>query len=148
MLPQVKGHDEIAHLDSVFRDMVQTVDEAQKLKRQFVSVISHELRTPLMNVQGILELLQEQVYGELNESGVQQVDAAFNSTNRVMTLINDLLSIDKLESGMLEMLPREMDIREVVDRSAQSVRAIADRKTISIDTSQVARVELFACRTG
>jgi signal transduction histidine kinase len=144
LLPQIKGHDEIAHLDSVFRDMVQTVDEAQKMKRQFVSVISHELRTPLMNVQGILELLQEQVYGELNESGVQQVDAAFNSTNRVMTLINDLLSIDKLESGMLEMLPRQMDIGDVIERSAQSVRTLASRKDITIDTSGIAHVELTA----
>lgn len=144
LLPATGGHDEIAHLDAVFRDMVRTVDEAQKVRRQFVSVISHELRTPLMNVQGVLELIDSGAYGYLSDAGTEQVEAAVNSTDRVMTLINDLLSIDKLESGMLEICPREMTVKEVVSRSVQIVRNLAERKGMTIDTSNVADVELNA----
>jgi signal transduction histidine kinase len=144
LLPPMKGDDEIAHLDSVFHDMVHTVDEANRLKQQFVSVISHELRTPLMNLQGVMELLQDGLYGKLNEAGEQQIEAATISTQRVMTLINDLLSIDKLESGMLDMSPREMPLRDAVERSVQTVRNLAMRKNITIDMSGVEDVELNA----
>jgi signal transduction histidine kinase len=144
LLPPIKGHDEIAHLDAVFRDMARTVAEGEKLKRQFVSVISHELRTPLMNVQGVLELLQEGIYGDLNQNGSEQVDTAAISTERIMTLLNDLLSIDKLESGMLDLAPREMQIADVVARSVQIVTMIAAKKQITIDTSGVADAELIA----
>lgn len=144
LLAPMKGSDEIAHLDSVFHDMVQTVDEANKMKQQFVSVISHELRTPLMNLQGVMELLEDGLYGELNEAGLQQIATARISTQRVMTLINDLLSIDKLQSGMLDMLPREMLLSEVIESSAQTVRNLSMRKDITIDISAVEEIELIA----
>lgn len=144
LLPATGGHDEIAHLDHVFRDMVRTVEEAQQMKEQFVSVISHELRTPLMNVQGILELVESGTYGDLTFEGSEQVHIAANSTGRVMTLINDLLSIDKLQSGMLEIFQREMRLREVVSRSIDIVSNLAARKNITIDDANVENIDIYA----
>lgn len=144
LLPPTGGHDEIAHLDAVFRDMVRTVDDAQRLKEQFVSVISHELRTPLMNVQGILELLQAGVYGELHQDGTEQVKSAAHSTDRLMNLINDLLSIDKLQSGMLEIIPRNINIKEVLARSVDIVGNISSRKNIVVAITGDDNIELEA----
>jgi signal transduction histidine kinase len=144
LLPSIKGHDEIAHLDAVFHDMAKTVEEATMLKRQFVSVISHELRTPLMNVQGVLELMDAGAYGQLDSDGKTQLQAAARSTDRVMTLINDLLSIDKLESGMLEICPREINIQDVIERSVQVVSTLAERKDITIKVPQCNDLELDA----
>ena len=69
------------------------------MKDEFVSVVSHELRTPLTSIRGSLGLLAGGAVGELPEGGRRMVDIAVENTDRLIRLINDILDIERIESG-------------------------------------------------
>jgi signal transduction histidine kinase len=144
LLPAIGGQDEIGHLDQVFRDMARTVEETQKLKQQFVSVVSHELRTPLMGVQVCFNLLEAGAYGQLNENGIREVQAAFRNTDRVMTLINDLLTIDKLQAGMVEIIKGPTTAAAIINRSVEITSNVALKKQVNLVASDVPEIDMEA----
>lgn len=117
--------------------------EVERLKQEFVSMVSHELRSPLTSVQGFLTLLAEDIYGTLNEQGKQKVHIADRNVTRLIKLINDLLDIDKLQSGKLKMVFKPVKISGVIERSIDSVRVLAEQENISIDASD-SQYELVA----
>lgn len=123
------------------RNMVVMLDiterrEIERIKQEFVSMVSHELRSPLTSVQGFLTLLAEDVYGSLNEQGKQKVMLADRNVTRLIKLINDLLDIDRLESGKLKMFYKPVKISWVIERAADAVRVLAEQNRITIETPE------------
>ena len=76
--------------------------EIQQLRQAFVAMVSHELRTPLTSISGFLSMLNMGVYGEVGDKVKSEATRADQSVNRLMTLINDLLDLEKLESGSVD----------------------------------------------
>jgi signal transduction histidine kinase len=149
LLPIVAGKDEIAELDQFFHQMADALAEAarkeqevEKLKQEFVAVISHELRTPLTSLQATLTLLASGTYGDLNETGEKRVHAAENSITRLISLITDLLDIEKMEAGKLSMACAKTDISVIVERSIEAVHGFGEQQGVSIkaDNKSVALV--------
>lgn len=131
--PPLCGKDELAALDRSFREMASALEEAAARKREFVSMIAHDLRTPLTAIQATLTLMGEGKYGQLTERGQKRVDMTEESASRLISLINDLLDVEKLEAGELEMHKEEEAIGEIIRTSVESVRAFADEHGIELE---------------
>jgi len=107
--------------------------EVERLKKEFVSTVSHELRTPLTSIRGSLTLLSVGALGVLPEQAKKVVTIAERNTIRLITLINDILDIEKLESGKLDMVMENINMTSVLDRSSESVRAFAEQNGINLE---------------
>jgi PAS domain S-box-containing protein len=107
--------------------------EVERLKKEFVSTVSHELRTPLTSIRGSLTLLSVGALGDLPEQAKKVVGIAERNTIRLITLINDILDIEKLESGKLDMVFDTVQMGNVFERSAESVKAFAEQNGIRLE---------------
>jgi len=101
---------------TIARDISQQ-KQIEKAKAEFVSTVSHELRTPLTSIKGSLGLLQSGVFGELPEAIRPMVDIAYNNSERLVRLINDLLDIEKMEAGKVEFHLEPLDLAALVRQS-------------------------------
>jgi PAS domain S-box-containing protein len=97
--------------------------EVERLKKEFVSTVSHELRTPLTSIRGSLTLLNVGAGGALPDKAKEMVGLAERNTLRLINLINDILDIEKLESGKLDMVFANVSMDQILERSAEAVRA-------------------------
>jgi len=107
--------------------------EVERLKKEFVSTVSHELRTPLTSIRGSLTLLNVGALGALPDQAKKVVGIAERNTIRLITLINDILDIEKLESGKLDMVLDTIPLSNVLERSDQAVRAFAEQNGIRLE---------------
>ena len=87
---------------AVFRDFTREA-EVEKMKSAFVAMVSHELRTPISAILGYAEIFREQIYGPLNEKQVQMARRIISNSNRLLSLINDLLDQAQMEAGRLKI---------------------------------------------
>ena len=79
------------------------------MKDEFISTVSHELRTPLTSIRGALGLLSSGVMGELNEKAGNLLRIASSNTDRLVRLINDILDLERMESGRAPLHFREVE---------------------------------------
>ncbi|HEY9715426.1 MAG TPA: PAS domain S-box protein, partial [Chroococcales cyanobacterium] len=94
--------------------------EVERLKKEFVSTVSHELRTPLTSIRGSLTLLNVGALGALPEQAKKVVTIAERNTIRLITLINDILDIEKLESGKLDMVFDTIPMSNPMERAQEA----------------------------
>jgi two-component system sensor histidine kinase VicK len=87
----------------VARDITER-KQVDRMKRDFVAMVSHDLRTPLTSIQMVLSLLEAEAYGQLSDSGHENLEAAEANVNRLIGLVNGLLDLEKMESGKLILL--------------------------------------------
>jgi len=97
----------------------------ERLKDDFVSVVSHELRTPLTSIRGSLGLLVGGVAGELPEKARALAEVAERNSDRLVRLVNDILDIEKIESGTMALIPARVDLMALVEQAVDSNRAYA-----------------------
>jgi len=119
---------EIVGAVSAFQD-ITNLYEVDRLKSEFVSIVSHELRTPLTSIKGSLQLLLEDLPLADPDHKVL-MDVALANVDRLVRIINDILDISKIEAGKLELNPRPLDVRELIDHSIQSVQQIAKGSSV------------------
>ena len=99
--------------------------EVERLKSEFVSIVSHELRTPLTAVRGALGLLEGGMAGELAEEGRDLVGVARSNCDRLLRLINDLLDLEKMEAGRLDLRRADVELAALVDGALRSLEGFA-----------------------
>ena len=119
-----------------FGGNIRDISERRKLaqmKKDFVATVSHELRTPLTSIRGSLSLLAGGALGELPDEALEVVQIAERNTLRLIALINDILDLERLEAGKLEIAVRPTPVATIVERSLEAVRAVADQAGIRIE---------------
>jgi PAS domain S-box-containing protein len=109
--------------------------EADKLKKEFTSTLSHELRTPLTSIIGSLQLINSGVLGELDKDVADLTGVAERNGQRLLDLINDILDIEKIESGKLTMVPELLSLDELVSESLVLNRGFAERFGVRFEVS-------------
>lgn len=124
--------DEQRHFAAHLLDVSER-HEVERMKKDFISTVSHELRTPLTSVRGSLGLLASGVMGDLGDEARQMVNVAERNSVRLIALINDILDFDKLESGMMEMDLRPTPLMRILERSIETVSAMALQEGIDIE---------------
>lgn len=102
------------------------------MKAELVGVVSHELRTPLTAIYGALELLRQGDAGELSQEVEELVEMASVNAERLVTLINDILDLERLESGQIRLEPKAVDVGALVDEVVALMRPQADAVGISL----------------
>jgi len=103
---------------AIARDISQR-RQIEKAKAEFVSTVSHELRTPLTSIKGSLGLVQSGVFGPLPEVFQPMVEIAYNNSDRLVRLINDLLDIEKMGAGKMEFHLAPVDLGSLLRQSVR-----------------------------
>jgi PAS domain S-box-containing protein len=101
--------------------------EAERMKKEFTSTLSHELRTPLTSIIGSLQLINAGVLGEVPKDVTELTDIAERNGQRLLDLINDILDIEKIESGKLTLAPEPIRIDELVEEAVVLNKGFGDR---------------------
>lgn len=116
---------------AVVRDITER-KRVDQLKSDFVSTVSHELRTPLTSIAGALGLLSGGGGGQLTERAERLISIAHNNADRLVRLINDILDIEKIESGKMPFNNRELDLKAAVASSIEENRGFAAKYDVKI----------------
>jgi PAS domain S-box-containing protein len=126
---------------AVARD-VEEQKRIEQLKNDFVSVVSHELRTPLTSIRGSLGLIAGGVAGELPAKARSLVDIAAKNCERLVRLINDILDVEKIESGQMGFRLAPVDLAALAEQAIESNRAYAEGYEVElrIEAAEEARV--------
>lgn len=104
----------------------------ENLKQEFMAMVSHDLRSPLSSLRGTLSMLKMGAFGELPPAAVERVVRAENSTAWLINMLNDLLDIEKLESGMVNLSKDQQDLKVLIDESIEPVKALAEAKQLPL----------------
>ena len=97
------------------------------MKKEFTSTLSHELRTPLTSIIGSLQLVNSGVLGEIDKDVADLTQVAERNGQRLLDLINDILDIEKIESGKLTLAPEQLRLEELVRESMVLNKGFGDR---------------------
>lgn len=106
--------------------------EIDKMKSEFVSVASHELRTPLAAIDGLVSMILDGDFGQVGENLKQPLEDINTSSARMISLVNDLLNLSRIESGRLKFSLENVDIKTVVDSVFESLKSLAIPKKIKL----------------
>ncbi|MDO9485286.1 MAG: PAS domain S-box protein [Actinomycetota bacterium] len=119
---------------SVVSHDVSAFKEVERVKNEFISTVSHELRTPLTSIRGSLGLLEGGAMGELPDKAKSMVKIASQNTDRLVRLINDVLDLEKMSAGKLELKLGREDLSDVVVEAVDGVDGMANAQSITLAT--------------
>ena len=127
------------------------LDQANRAKTRFLSSMSHELRTPLNGILGFADLLHGQFFGELNEKQSGYVNQIDSSGKHLLSLINDLLDMAKIDSDSPELELEEVPPAEFIDTTVSMLSSQFKKKSIGVKTSiepalPAARADIRKCK--
>jgi signal transduction histidine kinase/CheY-like chemotaxis protein len=107
--------------------------ELDTLKDEFISTVSHELRTPLTSIRGALGLLSSGVIGDVDPKAQNLLRIAVTNTDRLIRLINDILDLERMESGRAPLQIRRCSLRELAQQSIEAMTGMAAAQTINLE---------------
>ncbi len=110
----------------------QQVEEADRLKSEFLSNMSHELRTPLNSVMTLSHVLILQAGEKLSEEEINYLTIIERNGKQLLNLINDILDLSKIESGRMEVSLKDFSIRAMIDVVVESLEPVAEEKGIEL----------------
>ncbi len=108
------------------------LEEVSRAKSDFLANMSHELRTPLNSIIGFSEVLQDELYGKLNEKQLEYVCDILTSGRHLLSLINDILDLSKVESGKMELELSSLILRDVLNSSIRMFKEKAMKHNIKL----------------
>ncbi len=109
-------------------------EAASRAKSQFLAIMSHELRTPLNAIIGFSEMLQDQLFGKLNETQLSHVNHIVESGHHLIEIINEILDLSRIESGGMRLELSQFDVAEMLEHSLAIVHESARKKSIELLT--------------
>jgi len=163
----IKSRDETGYLSQAFNEMVDKLklyrehleemnielehanirlQEIDRLKSIFLSSMSHELRTPLNSIIGYTGVILQGMSGEVNEEQRKQLIMVKNSSNHLLSLINDMLDISKIEAGKVELSLEEFSLDDVVREVVENFSTAASEKGLELLTEMPQEIMLFSDR--
>ena len=135
--PLVNTEGSIVAVIAQGRDITAQL-EADRMKKEFTSTLSHELRTPLTSIIGSLQLVNSGVLGEVDKEVIELTQVAERNGQRLLDLINDILDIEKIESGKLTLAPEVMQIDELLQEAMVLNKGFGDRFKVRFDMAAAA----------
>jgi signal transduction histidine kinase len=121
-----------ARLFREIADKSRQLEAASRHKSEFLANMSHELRTPLNAIIGFSEVLVDRMFGELNEKQDEYLKDIYGSGQHLLSLINDILDLSKIEAGRMELEATDFDLPSGIDNALTLVRERATRRGITL----------------
>jgi len=115
----------------IFSDVTRE-KEVDRMKTEFVSIASHQLRTPLTAIRLFVEMLMNQEAGKLNAKQKLYIDNVYESTERMIHLVNDLLNVSRLEAGRLKIEPMPTQLEDFIQRIINEAAPLGESKKCKI----------------
>ena len=134
LTPLVNPDNRVVSVIIQGRDITQQL-EAERIKQEFTSTLSHELRTPLTSIIGSLQLINSGIMGEIETDILELTSIAERNGQRLLDLINDILDVEKVESGKLTLFAETLELRELLGESLALNRGFADRFKVRLATA-------------
>ena len=126
LTPLINDANDIVSVIAQCRDITQQI-EAERVKKEFTSTLSHELRTPLTSIIGSLQLINTGMFGTLDQDAAELALVAERNAQRLLDLINDILDLERIDSGRLSLNAEDVSLDEVLQESVVLNRAYAER---------------------
>lgn len=129
-------HNQTDELNEQYRSLEvksQQVEEANRLKSEFLSNMSHELRTPLNSIMALSRTLIMQAKNKLNEEENSYLEIVERNGTNLLKLINDILDLSKIEAGKMDVYPRQTQLQPILEALTENIQALAIAKGIKLD---------------
>ena len=128
----------VNRMNDELRRVYGELETASRHKSEFLANMSHELRTPLNAIIGFSQVLRQKLFGEINEKQEEYLDDILSSGNHLLSLINDVLDLAKVEAGQIELHVETFSLREALERGVVMVRerAIKNRVQLRLELAQ------------
>lgn len=123
---------------AIARDRAEAAD---RLKSAFLATMSHELRTPLNSIIGFTGIILQGLAGPLNHEQMKQLNMVRDSARHLLSLINDVLDISKIEAGQLQIVSEPFDVRATVEKVVGLVRPLAEKKGLALRITYSSTIE-------
>ena len=120
-------------VDEQTQELRQAYEELKKLdkaKSEFISIASHQLRTPLTAIKGYISMILEGDYGKLPGKAVQSMENVYQSNERLIKLVNGLLSISRIEAGRIEIKKEQISIEPLIESLIEELKPQAQQKNL------------------
>ena len=124
-----------ARLFREIEEKSKQIEAANRHKSEFLANMSHELRTPLNAIIGFSEVLGERMFGELNEKQAEYTDDILTSGRHLLSLINEILDLSKVEAGRMELELATFDLPLAIENARTFVRERATKHSIKLDVT-------------
>lgn len=111
----------------------ERAEESDRLKSAFLAAMSHELRTPLNSIIGFSGIILQKLVGPLNDEQVKQLSMVQDSAQHLLSLINDILDLSKIEAGQLNVALKPFDMRALIKKVAASISPLAEKKGLRLN---------------
>jgi len=113
--------------------LYQQLEAANRHKSEFLASMSHELRTPLNAIIGFSEVLHERMFGELNDKQAEYVHDIVDSGRHLLSLINDILDLSKVEAGRMELELTSFSLPAALEDALMLMRERASRHSVALE---------------
>ncbi|WP_243410223.1 PAS domain S-box protein [Pokkaliibacter plantistimulans] len=135
-------HGQLRWLDGFLQDISER-RKVELMKSEFVSIISHELRTPLTSIYGALDLIHGQAVGQAPAAMSSMLDVAWDNSQRLCQLVDDLLDMDKIVAGKLSIHPRRQPLPPIITEACRSSSGYASKYQVHFHIGPLADVEVM-----
>ena len=122
----------VNRMNDELRRVYGELETASRHKSEFLANMSHELRTPLNAIIGFSQVLRQRLFGEINEKQDEYLDDILSSGNHLLSLINDVLDLSKVEAGQVELEVAPFSLREALERGVVMVRERAVKNGVQL----------------
>ncbi|HYD18372.1 MAG TPA: ATP-binding protein [Patescibacteria group bacterium] len=109
------------------------LEEAERLKTDFLANVSYQLRTPLNAIMGFAEMLNQQYFGKLNERQLEYTSNMIEAGQRLVSLVNDILDLSTIDAGYMKLYPSEIRVKDMVTQVAQLTEDWARKQNLEMD---------------
>ncbi|TAL34060.1 MAG: PAS domain-containing protein [Alphaproteobacteria bacterium] len=108
------------------------LEEAERLKTDFLANVSYQLRTPLNAIMGFAEMLNQQYFGKLNDRQLEYTSSMIEAGQRLVSLVNDILDLSTIEAGYLKLYPAEVRVRSLIEQVVQLTEEWARKQKLDL----------------
>ena len=130
--PIIDSSNNVTGVVVALRDVTKE-RELEKLKDEFVSLASHELRTPMTAIKGLISMIFEGDYGEINPSLKDPLSDVASSTDRLIQLVNDILDVSRIEAGRTKFNLTEVSLPDLASEILQMFKPLTLKKNIKLE---------------
>ena len=129
-LAEIKRRKQLEEMTATLKKANIELKRLDKAKSEFISIASHQLRTPLAAIKGYISMIIDGDYGKIPNKSKKPIKRIFEANERLIRLVNSLLSVSRIQSGKLEMIKEPLSLEKVISEAVDEIKIEAVKKNI------------------